>query len=140
VTPPVEIDRCPTEEIPALFGFAKSVFEEVPGWSDDRVLDALEHDLLFLAREEGELAGYVALRHDADGSFVIEQLFVVPGHERRGVGHRLLDYAEGYAIVKRAPALRIVVEEENVRARDFYTRSGFVPVGKEIVERRLPGG
>jgi ribosomal protein S18 acetylase RimI-like enzyme len=140
VTPRVEIERCPTDDIPALFGFAKSVFADVPGWSDARVLDALEHDLLFLAREEGELAGYVALRHDADGSFVIEQLFVVPGHERRGVGHRLLDYAEGYAIVERAPTLRIVVEEENLRARDFYTRAGFAPVGKEIVERRLPAG
>lgn len=140
MTPPVEIDRCPTDDIPALFGFAKSVFEEAPGWSDDRVLNALEHDLVFLAREAGQLAGYVALRHDADGSFVIEQLLIVPGHERRGVGHRLLDYAEGYAIVERAPTLRIVVEEENLRARDFYTRAGFVPVGKEIVERRLPTG
>ena len=140
MTPRVEIERCPTDDIPALFGFAKSVFADVPGWSDARVLDALEHDLLFLAREEGELAGYVALRHEADGSFVIEQLFVVPGHERRGVGHRLLDYAEGYAIVERAPTLRIVVEEENLRARDFYTRAGFAPVGKEIVERRLPAG
>ena len=69
-----------------------------------------------------------------------QQSFVVPGHERRGVGHRLLDYAEGYAIVERAPTLRIVVEEENLRARDFYTRAGFAPVGKEIVERRLPAG
>ena len=43
---------------------------------------------------------------------VIEQLFVLPGHERRGVGHRLLDYAEGYAIAERAPALRIVVERD----------------------------
>jgi len=102
------------------------------------VLEALAHDLLFLAEEDGEPAGYVALRHEPDGAIVVEQLFVVPGHERRGVGHRLLDYVEGYAIAERAPALRIVVEQDNVRARDFYQRAGFVPVDAELVERSIP--
>jgi ribosomal protein S18 acetylase RimI-like enzyme len=134
------IGRCPEAEVPQLFGLAKSVFAGAPGWNDGRVLDALSHDLLFLAREAGEAAGYVALRHEQDGAFVIEQLFVVPGHERRGVGHRLLDYAEGYAIAERAPALRIVVEQDNTPARDFYRREGFVPVEAEIFERRLPTG
>jgi ribosomal protein S18 acetylase RimI-like enzyme len=136
----VVIGRCPEAEVPQLFGLAKSVFADAPGWNDGRVLDALARDLLFLAREAGEAAGYVALRHEPDGVFVIEQLFVVPGHERRGVGHRLLDYAEGYAIAERAPALRIVVEQDNTPARDFYQREGFVPVDAEIFERRLPAG
>jgi ribosomal protein S18 acetylase RimI-like enzyme len=138
MTPSLVIDRCPEFEVPHLFGLAKSVFASAPGWSDDLVLDALDRDLLFLAREAGEAAGYVALRHEPDGAFVIEQLFVVPGHERRGVGHRLLDYAEGYAIAERAPVLRIVVERDNAPARDFYQREGFVPVEAEIFERRLP--
>ena len=119
---------------------AKSVFAPAPGWNDDRVLEALAQDLLFLAREEGDPAGYVALRREPDGVLTIEQLFVVPGHERRGVGHRLLDYAEGYAIAERAPALRIVVEQDNARARDFYRREGFMPVDPEIFERTLPTG
>jgi ribosomal protein S18 acetylase RimI-like enzyme len=140
VTAPLVIDRCPDAEVPRLFGLAKSVFAGAPGWSDARVLEALARDLLFLAEEGGEPAGYVALRHDPDGSFVIEQLLVVPGHERQGVGHRLLDYAEGYAIAERAPTLRIVVERDNTPARDFYRRSGFVPVEAEIFERRLPSG
>lgn len=134
------IDRCPEEEVPHLFGLAKSVFADAPGWSDARVLEALARDLLFLAEEAGEPAGYVALRHEPDGAFVVEQLFVVPGHERRGVGHRLLDYVEGYAIAERARALRIVVEQDNVPARDFYQRAGFVPVDTEIFERSLPTG
>ena len=134
------IGRCPEAEVPHLFGLAKSVFVDAPGWSDAQVLKALARDLLFLAEEEGEPAGYVALRHEPDGAFVVEQLFVVPGHERRGVGHRLLDYVEGYAIAERAPALRIVVEQDNVPARDFYQRVGFVPVDTEIFERSLPTG
>jgi ribosomal protein S18 acetylase RimI-like enzyme len=134
------IGRCPEDEVPHLFGLAKTAFAGAPGWNDALVLEALRRDLLFLAKEEGEPAGYVALRREPDGAFVVEQLFVLPGHERRGVGHRLLDYAEGYAIAERAPALRIVVERDNVPARDFYRRAGFVPVETEIFERTLPTG
>jgi ribosomal protein S18 acetylase RimI-like enzyme len=132
------IGRCPEAEVPHLFGLAKSVFADARGWSDARVLEALARDLLFLAEEDGEPAGYVALRHEPDGAIVVEQLLVVPGHERRGVGHRLLAYLEGYAIAERAPALRIVVEQDNAPARDFYRRAGFVPVDTEVVERSLP--
>jgi ribosomal protein S18 acetylase RimI-like enzyme len=134
------IGRCPEDEVPHLFGLAKTAFASAQGWNDAQVLEALRRDLLFLAKEEGEPAGYVALRREPDGAFVVEQLFVLPGHERRGVGHRLLDYAEGYAIAERAPALRIVVERDNVPARDFYRRAGFVPVETEIFERTLPTG
>jgi ribosomal protein S18 acetylase RimI-like enzyme len=138
VTPPVAIGRCPEAEVPHLFGLAKSVFADAGGWSDARVLEALARDLLFLAEEDGQPAGYVALRREPDGAIVVEQLLVVPGHERRGVGHRLLAYVEGYAIAERAPALRIVVEQDNASARDFYRRSGFIPVDTELVERSLP--
>ena len=138
MTPPVVIGRCPEAEVPHLFAVAKSVFADARGWSDARVLEALARDLLFLAEEGGEPAGYVALRHEPDGAIVVEQLLVVPGHERRGVGHRLLAYVEGYAIAERAPALRIVVEQDNAPARDFYGRAGFVPVDTEVVERSLP--
>jgi ribosomal protein S18 acetylase RimI-like enzyme len=110
----------------------------MPGWSDERVLEVLEHDVIFVARATGGLAGYVALRLDDDGAIVIEQLFVAPGHERRGIGHKLLAYAEGYAIAERARSLRIVVEETNERARSFYRRSGFVPVEPELFELILP--
>jgi len=140
MTGSVVVGRCPEAEVPHLFGMAKSAFAGAPGWSDARVLEALAEDLLFLARDEGGPAGYVALRREPDGALVIEQLFVVPGHERRGVGHRLLDYAEGYAIAERAPVLRIVVEHDNLPARDLYRRAGFVPVDDELFERSLPTG
>jgi ribosomal protein S18 acetylase RimI-like enzyme len=110
----------------------------MPGWSDQRVLEVLEHDLIFVAREQGRPAGYVALRRVEPGVIVVEQLFVAPGHERRGIGHQLLAYAEGYAIAERALSLRIVVEETNQQARSFYSRSGFVPVEPELFELILP--
>jgi ribosomal protein S18 acetylase RimI-like enzyme len=70
---------------------------------------------------------------------VAEQVFVAPAHEHRGIGHRLLAHAEGYAIAEHARVLSIVVERDNWRARAFYGRLGYVPVQPELVELVLPG-
>jgi ribosomal protein S18 acetylase RimI-like enzyme len=134
----IEIVPRAESDLRRLFGLAKGVFADIPGWSDRRVLEVLSNDVVFVAREEGQPAGYVALRDDADAAILVEQLFVAPGHERRGIGHRLLAYAEGYAIAERARTLRIVVEEDNLPARSFYRRSGFVPVEPELFELVLP--
>ena len=98
----------------------------------------LSHDVTFVARENGQCAGYVALRRDDSGPIVIEQLFVAPGHEQHGIGHRLLAHAEGYAIAERRHSLHIVVEKGNRQARSFYRRSGFVPLEPELFELILP--
>jgi ribosomal protein S18 acetylase RimI-like enzyme len=126
-------------ELGLLFSLARATFEDVPGWSDEHVLAVLQEDLVFVAREDAQTAGYVALRHDpGDRTVTVDQLFVVPGHEQRGVGHRLLAHAEGWAINEHARVLRIVVEEQNARARRFYRRVGFVPVDRELLELILP--
>jgi len=137
---PSEVQIAPQAEadLPQLFGLAKGTFAGLPGWSDERVLDVLKRDLIFVAREEGEAAGYVALRREEGGAIVVEQLFVALGHEGRGIAHRLLAYAEGYAIAERARSLQVVVEESNRQARSFYSRSGFVPVEPELFELILP--
>ena len=134
----VEIAARAENDVPLLFGLAKGVFAGLPGWSDQRVLEVLRGELVFVAREQSLPAGYVALHRGGDGAIVIEQLFVAPGHERRGIGHRLLAHAEGYAIAQRARVLRIVVEEDNKAARSFYRRSGFAPTERELFERVLP--
>ena len=124
--------------MPQLFVFARATFADLPGWSDERVLEVLRRDVIFVAREHGQPAGYVAMHREEEGPIVVEQLFVAPGHEQRGIGHRLLAYAEGYAIAERARSLQIVVEEGNETARSFYRRSGFVPVEPELFELILP--
>jgi GNAT superfamily N-acetyltransferase len=134
----VEIAARTEADLPLLFGLAKVAFVDLPGWSDERVLAVLTRDVTFVAREQGRPAGYVAVRREEGGSILIEQLFVAPGHERRGIAHRLLAYTEGYAIAERAHSLQIVVEEGNHKARSFYRRSGFVPVEPELFELVLP--
>ena len=117
----LEISPLADDEIGRLFGLAKCCFEAAAGWNDRRVLDSLARDVVFVAHEDGEVAGYIALRPD-----------------RERVGHRLLEHAEGYAIAMRARAVDIVVEAGNWRARSFYRRLGFLPVQTEVLELTLP--
>jgi ribosomal-protein-alanine N-acetyltransferase len=134
----VEICSPSAADAEELFCLAKAAFGDLPGWDDVRVLDVLERDVIFMATDEGHAAGYVALGRDRDDALVVDQLLVAPGHERRGVGHRLLAHAERYAVVRGAPELLIVVEADNAPARSFYRRSGFVPVERELFRRVLP--
>jgi ribosomal protein S18 acetylase RimI-like enzyme len=135
---PIEIVPRSDADVQELFGLARSTFAELPGWNDRRVLEVLESDVVFVARERGRPAGYVALRREPEDAVVVEQIFVAPGHEHRGIGRTLLAHAEGYAIAEHAATLRIVVEETNLPARSFYRRWGFVPVETELFELVLP--
>jgi ribosomal protein S18 acetylase RimI-like enzyme len=134
----IEIRAAERGDLRELFALARAAFGATAGWDDVRVVEILMHDLVFLASEEGQPAGYIALARDSDGAIMVEQILVAPGHERRGVGRRLLAWAEGYAIWEHSPSLRIVVERDNERARSFYRRAGFRPVGAELLELQLP--
>jgi ribosomal protein S18 acetylase RimI-like enzyme len=134
----IEVVPCRRGDRPQLFALALAVFGHTPGWSDERVIGVLRSAVVFIARDERRLVGYVALERDDDDEIVIEQVLVASGEERRGIGHRLLARAADFAVAERAHALRVVVEEGNWRARDFYRRSGFVPNGREVFERVLP--
>lgn len=136
----MEIEIVPTEgaERRELFALAKRAFGDLAAWDDRVVLDVLARDVVFVAHDDGEPGGYVALCPTRDETITVEQLLVAPGHERRGIGRRLLAHAEGYAIVHGARALRVVVEEDNRAARRFYRRSGFVPFEDEVFELVLP--
>jgi ribosomal protein S18 acetylase RimI-like enzyme len=140
IVPDFRVSSSTTDaDLQELYGLAKATFGNFPGWSDTRVLEVMRRDLIFVALEQAQRAGYIALRYDpGTETMVVEQVFVAPGHEGRGIGHRLLAYAEGYAITQKAHALRIVAEEGNWRARTFYRRLGFVPVEAEVLELVLP--
>jgi ribosomal protein S18 acetylase RimI-like enzyme len=125
------------EDEAILFGLARQTFGEREGWSDDRTLTLLETETVYVAEVEGDVAGFVALAETGETA-VIDELLVAGPHEGEGVGHQLLDWAEGWAIWRGARSLRIVVEDDNVAAHDFYRRSGFVPTGEGAVERLLP--
>ncbi|HEX2506382.1 MAG TPA: GNAT family N-acetyltransferase [Gaiellaceae bacterium] len=114
-----------------LFGLAR-----LDRGADARTLEVLEHETVFVAEVGGVAAGYVALRREGPTACV-EQLFVSPEHEGEGVGTRLLEHAEGYAISERAEVLQVVVEPGNERAARFYRGRGFVE-RESVFELVLP--
>ena len=69
--------------------------------------------------DDGRVLGFAAL----DGDW-LEQLYVDPDHQGRGVGRALLDDAK----VLRPSGLRLYVFTRNTRARRFYEAAGFVLV------------
>ena len=69
-----------------------------------------------VAVDGGTAVGFIAMR-----SGLVDQLFVHPDAQRRGVGSTLLDFA----IRRGIRPVTLHVFEKNASARRFYERSGF---------------
>ena len=127
-----EIRPLRPEDEPLLFGLAS-----MDRGADERTLDVLGHETVFVAALEGAPAGYVAVA-EAGGAVRVDQLFVSPEHEAEGVGKQLLEFAEGYAIAEGATTLQVMVSGGDRRATAFYRGRGFVPAGEDLLELVLP--
>jgi len=93
-------------------------------------------DVVFVAELGGHPAGYAAARVDG-AVLVVDRVMVAPADRGRHVGHRLLDWLEGYGVSRGLLRVRIAVERDNRAARDFYARRGYAACD-EGVERDLP--
>lgn len=127
-----EIRPLKPDDEPLLFGLAS-----LDRGADARTLGVLERETVFVAELSGDPAGYVALER-AGEAMRVDQLFVSPEHEARGVGRQLLEFAEGFAISEGAATLQVVVAAGDRRATAFYRGRGFVPAGEDLLELVLP--
>ena len=93
-------------------------------------------DVVFVAELGGHPAGYAAARVDG-AVLVVDRVMVAPADRGRHVGHRLLDWLEGYGVSRGLVRVRIAVEGENRPPRDFYARRGYAACA-DGVERDLP--
>jgi GNAT superfamily N-acetyltransferase len=128
----VEVRPYRSEDEALLFGLAR-----LDRGADERTLAVLARETVFVAEVAGAPAGYVALAPQ-EGAIRVDQLFVSPEHEAQGVGRRLLEFAEGYAISVEASVLQVVVRGDDSRAVEFYRGRGFVPVAEDLFELVLP--
>ena len=72
---------------------------------------------LWVAEVDGRPAAFMAIAGD-----FIDQLFVAPEHQQRGVGAALLAHARGLS----PSGLRLFTFQFNANARAFYEKNGFV--------------
>jgi ribosomal protein S18 acetylase RimI-like enzyme len=73
-----------------------------------------------LAELAGEVVGVIATSQGEDCAW-IEQLYVLPGHNSRGIGSRLM--ADAQAQLKRP--IQLYTFQANAAARRFYERQGY---------------
>jgi GNAT superfamily N-acetyltransferase len=85
----------------------------------------LASDRVFVAECEGRRAGYAAVT-EREHELVLDQLVVAPTDHGRHVGHALLDWVEGYGVSRSLHAVVIDPTGADDRARDFYTRRGYL--------------
>jgi GNAT superfamily N-acetyltransferase len=89
-----------------------------------------------IADSDEGIAGYVKLGPmklpiEASGpALLVDQLYVRTEHHGAGVGAELMDWASAEARRRGAAELYLTVFVDNHRARRFYERYGFEPVGK----------
>jgi GNAT superfamily N-acetyltransferase len=100
------------------------------------VLSAPDTDVVFVAEVEGHPAGYMAVREDGS-ALVVDQMIVAPADQGRHVGHYLLDWAEGYGTTRGMERVCVPASGSDRRARDFYSRRGYVEAG-DVLVRDIP--
>lgn len=95
-------------------------------------------DVLEIAELDGERSGFVLVRPSGvAGAPYVKSIAVSPDHRGRGVGAALLAHVER-SYEARARHLFLCVSSFNSRARRFYERLGYHPVG--VIEDFLIDG
>ena len=85
---------------------------------------------------DGEPAGYVKLGPlklpvEPNGpALLLDQLYILKQHHGVGIAHGLMDWALAETARRGAQELYLTVFVDNHRARRFYDRYGFEPVGR----------
>ena len=79
----------------------------------------------YVADEDGSLVGFATWAEGADGA-ELEDLFVDPGYQRRGIATALVDRVAG---VLRARGVQRLEVTANPHALGFYGAAGFVARG-----------
>lgn len=86
----------------------------------------------FIAAMDGQVAGYARLFFNRDENrLYVSSLYFLPAFQGQGMGTRLLEATEGYAIEKGLDELWIGVMVKNRPALDFYRKVGFQFIREE---------
>ena len=68
----------------------------------------------------------------------IKELFVIPSHQRKGVGKKLMQFIANYAEKNHCSRLDLAVDSDNRHAIDFYHALGMQPLPSKLYYRANP--
>ena len=114
-------------------GFRSLVADTLPefGFEVDSAFDSDLDDptgtytALWVAVEDDEVVGSVALRDLGDGVLELKRMYLRPSCRGLGLGKRLLGVALDHARTHDAVAVRLDTSEQMVAARHLYEAHGF---------------
>ena len=108
-------------------------------WHSPATLAAeIENERVFfnvVKNEQGEIVGLVTAGRPSEEVVYIARLYVLPGHQRQGIGARLMDAC--VAAFPGTKTLRLEVEEQNEKGLSFYRKQGFREISRK--EEELEG-
>lgn len=84
---------------------------------------------VWVARQGGEVVGFVILLMHGPLRGYIQTVGVVPGHRNRGIGSELIRFVEE-RIFRESPNVFLCVSSFNIRAQDLYRRLGYDVIGE----------
>jgi len=100
-------------------------FEVDPAFDSDLDDPTAAYTALWVAVEDDEVVGSVALRDLGDRVLELKRMYLRPSCRGRGLGKRLLEVALDYARTCDAVAVRLDTSEQMVAARRLYEAHGF---------------
>ena len=102
-------------------------------WHNPKTLAAeIENERVFfhVAKDEhGSIVGLLTAGRPSDDIVIIGRLYVLPGHQRQGIGGKLLEACA--AAFPEAQRLRLEVEAKNEKGMAFYRKQGFEEVSRK---------
>jgi ribosomal protein S18 acetylase RimI-like enzyme len=92
---------------------------------------------VYRATLDGEPAGAMVTGYGTSADLMeVEEIMVLPGFRRRGVGRALLEYARREARRRGMRGIVVEVDIQNRRARDWYRSCGMSTVGMVLVDNK----
>jgi len=122
------IRRAQPADIPQIVAIERAAFADP--WDERTLQESLAYypETFFVAKNDGELAGFVAGGIEDTGEEVyghIMNLAVASGYRRQGIGKRLVRRLEREYVVLGASAVQLEVRVTNTGAQEFYRRLGY---------------
>ncbi len=125
------IEQAAIGDLDALVALENSVFEIEDTIISKRSFRYHLKDLLLVAKEEGELLGYILTLFPNKKTARIYSLAVSKEHRNKKIASKLLE--KTLEDLKSYKKIVLEVKEENIHAIEFYEKYGFTQV------KKLPG-
>ena len=93
-------------------------------------------DVIYVAVSDGDVVGYVSVELYPDFVY-LDDLSVTERFRGKGIGTKLIKFAERYAADSNVPVTSLHVERSNTAARYLYQRLGYAVSGEEDERFRM---